>query len=352
MRDMVDNENNQWEDEFEYTEEPGSNEEAEFLDGQDALSDEQDALSDEQVEQDASEEYEEEGEYEEEPEKETAPKKSALPLVALLLVLLVAGSFIAVPKIMNKDANTNKANYDTQQPQNNQSTEDLAGSFFDAASGDDSNMMSINFNEDGEGMTVGNQESENNNENNEGGQENQENNENNEVATVTDAKPGEGVKESDLFADHNSQESDSIMVVYNKAARLNPFKPPVVIDPSSLPYETINNTQFEIIEPPTASIPDENLSKLLQTQISGIMYDPVSPAAIVNLNGIDHFVKVGDIIAGYKIEKITKDKVQISYKSNSYIASVGELFTKGKLEQLQAVADLEHKFGGRKKNNN
>ena len=333
----MDNENNQWEEELEYTEDMDSNEESEFLD-------DQDSLSEEQVPQEDSEEYLDDEEYEEETAEEAAPKKNSLPLVVLLLVLLLAGGFIAVPKLMNKDGDTN-LNQNIQQQQNEQSSEDLAGSFFDAASNDDSNMMSINFNEDGEGITVDNAEAANNEGNNEVAEENK------EVATVTDAKPGEGITESDLFADQNSQENDSIMVVYNKAVRQNPFKPPVVVDSANTPYETINNTQFEIIEPPTASVPDENLSKLLQTQISGIMYDPVSPAAIVNLNGIDHFVKVGDVIAGYKIEKITKDKVQISYKSNNYVASVGELFTKGKLEQLQAVADLEHKFGGRNKNN-
>lgn len=342
----MDNENNQWEDELEYTEDMDSNEEAEFLDDQDSLPEEQMPENDsEEYTDDVEEDVEE---YEEEGEDEPAKKKSALPLVALFLILLLAGAFIAVPKLMNKDGNTTE-NYNVQQNQTEQSTEDLAGSFFDAASNDDSNMMSINFNENGEGFTVDNTENTDNNAENNNNEKAQENI---EVATVTEAKPGEGITESDLFEDQSSQENDSIMVVYNKAVRQNPFKPPVVSDSSNTPYETINNTQFEIVEPPTASIPDENLAKLLQTQISGIMYDPVSPAAIVNLSGIDHFVKVGDVIAGYKIEKITKDKVQISYKSNNYVASVGELFTKGKLEQLQAVADLEHKFGGRSKNNN
>ena len=336
---MVDNENNQWEDDIEYTEDTVSNEETEFLD------DTEDSFpEDETAQEEDAGEYAENGEeYEEEyeeTEEETPKKKSSLPLIALLAVLLIAGSIIAVPKLMNKD-NVNTTDYNTQQQTNTQSNEDLAGSFFDAANNEEnSDMMSVNFNEDGEGMTVETPQQENN----------EVPEENREVATVTNVNPGEGVTESDLFEDQNSHESDSIMVVYNKAARQNPFKPPVVVDTLTTPYETINNTQFEIIEPPAASIPDENLSKLLQTQISGIMYDAQSPAAIVNLNGVDHFVKVGDVLGGYKIEKITKDKVQISYKSNNYVASVGELFTKGKLEQLQSVANLENKFAGRNKN--
>ncbi len=334
----MDNENNQWEDDIEYTKDTVSNEETEFLD------DTEDSFpEDETAQEEDAGEYAENGEeYEEEyeeTEEETPKKKSSLPLIALLAVLLIAGSIIAVPKLMNKD-NVNTTDYNTQQQTNTQSNEDLAGSFFDAANNEEnSDMMSVNFNEDGEGMTVETPQQENN----------EVPEENREVATVTNVNPEEGVTESDLFEDQNSHESDSIMVVYNKAARQNPFKPPVV-DTLTTPYETINNTQFEIIEPPAASIPDENLSKLLQTQISGIMYDAQSPAAIVNLNGVDHFVKVGDVLGGYKIEKITKDKVQISYKSNNYVASVGELFTKGKLEQLQSVANLENKFAGRNKN--
>lgn len=334
---MVDNENNQWEDELEYTEDTVSDEETEYYDES-----EDNFPEDETAQEEDTGEYIENEEEEYEPEEEEAPKKkSPVVLIALLAVLLLAGAFIAVPKLMNKD-NVAKTDYNnTQQQQNNtQSNEDLAGDFFDAASSEGgSEMMSINFNENGEGMTVETEQ-----------QANEQNpDENQTVATVTDVKPGEGITESDLFEDQNSHENDSIMVVYNKAVRLNPFKPPVVVDTQSTPYETINNTQFEIIEPPAASIPDENLSKLLQTQISGIMYDAQSPAAIVKLNGIDHFVKVGDVVGGYKIEKITKDKVQISYKSNNYVASVGELFTKGQLEQLQAVANLENKFAGRNK---
>ena len=112
------------------------------------------------------------------------------------------------------------------------------------------------------------------------------------------------------------------------------------------------NTEFEVIEPPIQSVPDENLTRLLQTQISGILYDEENPSAIVNLNGLDHFVKAGDVVSGYTIDSITRDKVQVSYKDNSYVASVGELFTRGSLDKQRAVVNLEQKFAGRYKNNN
>ena len=146
--------------------------------------------------------------------------------------------------------------------------------------------------------------------------------------------------------------NDSIMVAWNRAARQNPFRPPVFERSGGDNYEQVGDVQFEIIEPPTRLVPDENLTKLLQTQISGILYDEESPSAIVNIAGVDQFVKAGDEISGYKIRKITNSKVEISYKNNTYVASVGELFTRGRLEARPAVYNLTSKFAGRYKNEN
>jgi len=123
------------------------------------------------------------------------------------------------------------------------------------------------------------------------------------TVTVNDAPAG---SDNDLFINselEKNQENDSIMVSYNKAARLNPFKPPIVsvYEKTEKPYAVVDNTQFEIIEPPVSSTPDENLTRLLQTQISGIMYDPVSPSAIINFNGTDYFVHYSNIkVSGFR----------------------------------------------------
>ena len=347
---MVDNNNNQWE-EIEYTEDNTSEEEELGYDDDDSYEEEV-----AQTEDENGEEYEEYEEYEDEEEgEEKSKKKSPIPIIAALLALLIIGGAVAVPKLMSsKEDKTAATTYHQEQTFGNggdiqnsdnstgdQGQDDLANSFFDAANNDNGDMMSVNFNENGEETNVVTGEGENQ-----------------QIATVTQPAQEENnnnTNEADLFDNQdNSQANDSIMVVYNKAARLNPFKPPVipVNTVKETSYGTVNNTQFEIIEPPTASVPDENLTKLLQTTISGIMYDSESPSAIVNLNGVDQFVKVGDVISGYKIESITKDKVQISYKNNSYVASVGELFSKGYLDKQQAIVNLDNKFGGRYKNNN
>ena len=331
---MVDNEN-QWEDDMEYSQS-----------GDDSY---EDSYEDEYSE-DEEQGYDEYDEYDEDYEG-PSQKKSGNPIIVvlLLLVLLGVGGFFAYNKFVagaqgDSSSSQQFGSSETQMAQTNEEQgNDLADSFFNEAGGNSSDMMSVDFNENGETNVATGEGSDSS------------------VATVTDMPASEGVSEGDFFNEGGSentgeesvtedQSNDSIMVVYNKAARLNPFKPPV-LDNAQYSAE-LNNTEFEIIEPPTASVPDENLTRLLQTQISGILFDDENPSAIVNLNGLDHFVKTGDVVSGYTIDSITRDKVQVSYKNNSYVASVGELFTRGSLEKQQAVVNLENKFAGRYKNNN
>ena len=331
---MVDNEN-QWED-MEYSD-----------NGDDGY---EDSYADDEYSDDQGYEYEED--YDEESDYEPSRKSGGSPIIAvlLLLILLGTGGYFAYTKFAPSDAG--QSEYVAQQDnafgmpdgQSQGSNDDLADSFFAEAGGESSDMMSVDFNSNGEtNVTTG-----------EGVDAS--------VATVSDVAPSEGVSEGDLFENTQTsseteteslgEENNSIMVTYNKAARINPFKPPVLEGSQNSAYDALNNTDFEIIEPPAQSAPDENLTRLLQTQISGILYDEENPSAIVNLNGLDHFVKAGDVVSGYTIDSITRDKVQVSYKDNSYVASVGELFTRGSLDKQRAVVNLEQKFAGRYKNNN
>ncbi len=317
-------------------------------------SDEQEyADSNEEEYDDSNEEYDDsDEEYDENSDESNSSSKKQKQLLALIIFIVIAGllALLAIPKLMgNKSSNvvnnTSVNNAEVQQDVNsNPAEENFADSFFDAANNENGGMIGVDFNENGD-VNVSDGEGE-------------DQNENANVATVSEPESSDDGLTDDLFgngeqsASEGNNENNAIMVVYNKAARINPFKPPVVSSSESIPYDVINNTKFEIIEPPTTSVPDENLSRLLQTQISGILYDEESPSAIVNLNGIDQFVKVGDVVSGYKIIQITNDKVQIEYKNNSYVASVGELFTRGSLEKQSAVVNLNNKFAGRYKNNN
>ncbi len=334
---MVDNEN-QWE-ELEYSEDGTAQT------NNDADNYETEEYSDDNYEEEYSDE---------ETDGYNPPKKKnngAVLIVLLLLILLIgAGVFFLLTKTKG-DGGMNVANNQQQEviPPNNESTSenntnDMADMFFDQANGNNSDMVSVDFNNQDGSANVTSQGA--------NGEE--------IVANVSEA-PEENINipnnentnsdilNSDLGV---SEPNNTIMVSYNPTARQNPFKPPVLNPKDDERYQEINNTGFEIIEPPVTSVEDDNLTKLLQTQISGILYDEESPSAIVNLNGVDQFVKIGDTVSGYKIQNITKDKVQISYKNNSYVASVGELFVRGSLDKQRAVANLENKFAGRYKSDN
>lgn len=346
---MVDKEN-QWDD-IDYTDqedikdqeydESGYNSDEEYVDNSDEYS-EKDYQTYNDYDDDDNEEYEDDS-------KELSRKKSSqLPLLVIALLLFGLAGFLYVNKMSaNKNLTDTEiaGNSESSMEQvlvsnNSESTESLADEFFEQAGGDSSEMMSIDFNDNGDAQVTTKGE------------------DGNIVATVSD-KDSSVSEGNDLFQSSgsdldfdSSKENNDIIISYDKVARENPFKPPLYSKTGSLNNVMIDNTQFEIIEPPVTSVPDENLTKLLQTQISGILYDDVSPSAIVNLNGVDTFVKVGDTISGYTIQEITNDKVQINYKNNSYVASVGELFTRGVLEKQRAVANLEKKFAGRYKDNN
>ncbi len=305
---------------------------------------------------DYEEEYSEQDDYEEDDDYGHASEKkktNQLPLIIIALLLIgVAGAIFVSKMNANKNADDGGLSADQtviEQQQNDgenqQSSQDMGDMFFEQAGGNSSDMMSVDFNQSNGEATVTTT-----------------GNEGEVVASVKDSTDSSPVTGEDMFNKSSenlsldpSKENNDIIISYDKVVNSNPFKPPVyktetvVVEPPKPKY-LVNDTPFEIIEPPTASVPDENLVKLLNTQISGILFDKESPSAIINLNGVDSFVKVGDVISGYKIESITEDKVQISYKNNHYVASVGELFTKGKLEKQSNVANLEKKFAGRYKN--
>ena len=341
---MVDNEN-QWED-------------MEYSDEADASGD----YSDENYDDDYSDqEYESYDDEEDDGAVAPAPKPNMAGclILLILLALIIAGVvFFVLPKFKGESsgvstvpeqqneqiafsAGGDEEGFQSVQPME-QENADMGDMFFNEAGGESADMMSVDFNGEGQANVTTNS------------------GEDQVVATVTEqpAQPQEETTaENDLFSQGSdlvtdpNQGSNEIMVAYNKSSRENPFKPPILGNEEGDAYEMVGNEQFEIIEPPVQSVADENLTRLLQTQISGILYDEESPSAIVNLNGIDQFVKAGDVVSGYTIDYITKDKVQISYENNSYVAAVGELFTRGSLEKQPAVVNLENKFAGRYKNN-
>ncbi len=100
-----------------------------------------------------------------------------------------------------------------------------------------------------------------------------------------------------------------------------------------------------LMAPPEAITQDPDAVKVVQTKVSGIMYDKYNPSAILNINGADHLVRSGDIINDYKVLSINHDTVTVQLGQNVYKAGVGQLFT-GEGINYNSVANIQNKFGG------
>ncbi len=136
-----------------------------------------------------------------------------------------------------------------------------------------------------------------------------------------------------------------VLITVASSGRSNPFLPANEnVLPESLSYLTT---------PPETLPKDTDTSKIMTTTISGILYDKYSPSAIINIEGTDYLVKVGDIINHYKVLSIDKIQVIVKLGQNVYKAGVGELLSQTGLEQNNIanldknnVANLNKKFGG------
>ncbi|MBQ8168990.1 hypothetical protein IJZ97_06210 [bacterium] len=125
--------------------------------------------------------------------------------------------------------------------------------------------------------------------------------------------------------------------------RANPFLPAT----DSVAYS--HTYGYELMAPP-GTIADEEAeaAKVVTTKVSGIMYDPKSPSAILNIEGEDYLVRSGDYINNYKVLSISKDWVTVQLGINVYKAKVGEVIFDSELNH-NTVYDLENKFGGAKR---
>lgn len=133
----------------------------------------------------------------------------------------------------------------------------------------------------------------------------------------------------------NNQLADSHYYSNSNIGRLDPFNP----------VNASGGELFEIIVPPVDPTPDPETQALMSLKITGIMYTPDSPSAIINIAGQDQLVRGGDKFDGFSVEKITKDKVTVKTGANIYTASVGEILN---IEQvgINTIPNLNRKFAG------
>ena len=119
-----------------------------------------------------------------------------------------------------------------------------------------------------------------------------------------------------------------------------------------LPYRDLKETapvsdvpEFSLVEPPEMLNGNSDAARVMDTIVSGILYDKFSPSAILNIEGNDYLVKKGDVVNNYKVLSIMQDSVTVKLGDNTYKAGIGEILTEGTLNHND-VSNLNNKFGG------
>ena len=122
-----------------------------------------------------------------------------------------------------------------------------------------------------------------------------------------------------------------------------------------LPYRDISGTSssvadvpaFNLVEPPEIVNENSDAARVMDTIVSGILYEKFSPSAILNIEGNDYLVKKGDVVNNYKVVNIMQDSVTVKLGANVYKAGIGEILTEGSMNHNE-VSNLSKKFGGEK----
>ena len=131
--------------------------------------------------------------------------------------------------------------------------------------------------------------------------------------------------------------SDKVVITIGGHGRENPFKPF---------YDQAFSGDF----PPPDDVfnIDESAKKLMSIKVTGILFDPYKPtnaSAIVNASGSDYMVKKGDVVAGFSILDINKNRVYVKFGSNTYNAGIGETIH-AELKDNSGLDNIDKKFAG------
>ena len=143
------------------------------------------------------------------------------------------------------------------------------------------------------------------------------------------------------FAATSSQKS--VITIPSGMVKANPF----------VPYRNLENSAgtdvpiYNLVEPPEVLNENSDAARIMDTIVSGILYDKYSPSAILNIEGTDYLVKKGDVVNNYKVMDIAQNSVTVKLGANVYKAGIGEILTEGKLNHNE-VSNLNNKFGGEK----
>lgn len=125
---------------------------------------------------------------------------------------------------------------------------------------------------------------------------------------------------------------------------VNPFLPTDEINKRVTKKVVKPNPNYVL--PPAVTDISDSARYLLQTSVSGIMYDPYSPSAIIKINNTDYLVKKGDSLMGYKILNISPKIVTIKRDANIYNAPIGRILATLDSTNNNQISNLNSRFGG------
>ena len=164
---------------------------------------------------------------------------------------------------------------------------------------------------------------------------------------VPAAKTGDGGLSSSRTQD------ELVTVAIGDVGRKNPFvpkhqpKPQVEVEDVEVPQVAgAPKVNFDVIEPPDLAPENPDVIRLLHTKVTGILYDNIRPAAIINDGDDERFVKVGETMHGCQIVKITKDRVVIRVGNNVYRASIGQSLLAEALSEMGSTKVNRNSFKG------
>ena len=155
------------------------------------------------------------------------------------------------------------------------------------------------------------------------------------------------VKKEETTAEEKKAEKFVTLSVQN-GGRINPFTPPAGFENSTAKYAF---SDYEILSPPEEVPADEaaeEAKKLMKVTVSGILFDNVKPSAIINVNGSDYFVQIGDKVDDFQVIAINTQYVAIKDGTNTYRAQVGESFSNSSPVSGMAQRQTSGKFAGAK----
>lgn len=139
----------------------------------------------------------------------------------------------------------------------------------------------------------------------------------------------------------------SVISIPNGVVKANPFVPYREVAKKKI-TKASDVPAFSLVEPPEIINENSDAARVMDTIVSGILYDKYSPSAILNIEGSDYLVKKGDVVNNYKVVNIMQDSVTVQLGSNVYKAGIGEILTEGNLNHNN-VSNLKNKFGGERR---